>query len=174
MLPFFLWIIRFPTNRHPQSLGTEKSCCKNFSQVQTISQGKERDEKRKDVCCGREGWRKEWKVNGLQRVGTHGGDRAGTWSCAGLRGYANMGLWYDASLCPFFCHSFCSSLLFREAIGGAITPKADITAILSTPCPLHIRFVILQQGQGISSDRCLRVPRVLTRSNLSMGFYFTG
>lgn len=84
-----------------------------------------------------------------------------TWDCAMM------------PLCSFSCHSLCSSLLFREAIGGAITSKADTTAILSTPCPLHIRFVILQQGQGISSDRCLRVLRVLTRSNLSMGFYFT-
>lgn len=174
MLPFYLWIISFPTNHCPQSLDTEKSYCKNFSQVQTISQGKEREEKRKYVCYWERGLEKgmecQWATESWDpwwRQGRH-------LVLCFLQGYAHLGLCCDASLCSFSCHSLCSSLLFREAIGGAITQKADTTAILSTLCPLHVRFVILQQGQSISSDRCLRVLRVLTRSNLSMGFCFTG
>lgn len=124
-------------------------------------------------AIGRGGWRKEWKVNGPQRVGTHGGDRAGTWSCAFFR----VMLTWDCAVMPLSAPSpviLSAPLSFLEAIGGAITQKADTSAILSTLCPLHVRFVILQQGQGISSDRCLCVLRVLTRSNLSMGFCFTG
>lgn len=123
-------------------------------------------------AIGRGGWRKEWEVSGLQRVRTHGGERAGSWSCAAPQGYAHMGLCYDASLYSFTCHCLCSSLLFREAAGGAITSKADTTAILSTLCPLHVRFVILQQGQGISSDRCLHVLKGIDQVKLINGFLF--
>lgn len=47
------------------------------------------------------------------------------------------------------------------------------SATLSTLCPQHLWLVIWQQGQDTSSDRCLYVLTVLTRSNLSKGFYFT-
>lgn len=113
MLPFYLWTISFPTNHHPQSLDTEKSYCKNFGQVQTISQGKEREEKRKDVCYWERGLEKgmesQWATESWDpwwRQGRH-------LVLCFLQGYAHMGLCCDASLCSFSCHSLCSSLLFR-------------------------------------------------------------
>lgn len=122
----------------------------------------------KEGCLLLAGRAEERKSVGCRELGP----MVESWSCAVLRGYAHMGPCNDASLCSFSCHSHCSSLLFREAVGGAITSRADTTAILSTLCPLHVRFVILQQGQGISSDRCLRLLKSIDQVKLINGFLF--
>jgi len=73
-------------------------------------------------------------------VGLTGGDGAGAWSRAALHCHAPMGLGCDVS----FSSVLPSHLFFTEAIGGTTLSKAQTTAVLSTLCPLHIRFVILR------------------------------
>lgn len=168
MLPFSLGKIWFSANC-PFSLDTEKSCCKKFSQVQFMSQGKQDMRRGKVFALAQGAGERKRKSIGCRVVWPMVKTWVSSFFCAVPCGYALVELCYVDSLC-----SFSHPPLFREAIRGAITPKAETTSTLSTLCPLHIRFVILQQGQDISSDRCLRVLAVLTRSNLSMGFYFTG
>lgn len=95
---FCLWIIRFPTNHHPQSLDTEKSCYRSFSKVQTISQGKERDEKRKDVCYWQEGLEKgtgsQWAAESWD-----------PWWSPGLVLFFRVMLTWDRAMMPLSAHS---------------------------------------------------------------------
>lgn len=71
MLPFYLGKIWFSTNR-PLSLDTEKSCRKKFSQVQTMSQGKQGMRKGKVFALAQEAGERKGKSMGCRVVGPMG------------------------------------------------------------------------------------------------------
>lgn len=126
MLPFYSGKIRFATHN---LLTLRGLAAKKLQPSSNHLTRKARDEKRKAVCYGREGWGKGGDANGCRAVGPAVGPAVDTQQTPGPALLLTVLLAWDcATQSPVLP-------LFREAIGGPVTAKAETTAILSTLCP---------------------------------------